>query len=119
MRAEAQGMKRGKPLKRTPLNKRSKKRQKLYDEERKPLVARLLKERPWCEACQIFAGYDGKAVFVKRPSRDIHELVRRSQGGSITDEANCIAVCRPCHRRIGEYPQLAYELGLAKRSWER
>lgn len=49
---------------------------------------------------------------------DIHELKRRSQGGSILDESNCMAVCRECHRRIGNYPALAFELGLAKHGWE-
>jgi 5-methylcytosine-specific restriction endonuclease McrA len=49
---------------------------------------------------------------------DIHEIVRRSQGGSIIDEPNLMAVCRDCHHRIGNYPALAFELGLAKHSWE-
>jgi hypothetical protein len=49
---------------------------------------------------------------------DIHELVRRSQGGSILDEDNLLAVCRPCHRRIGDNPQLAFDLGLARHSWD-
>jgi hypothetical protein len=49
---------------------------------------------------------------------DVHELVRRSQGGSILDEANLLAVCRECHRRIGDYPALAFSLGLAKHGWE-
>ena len=39
--------------------------------------------------------------------------------GSILDEENLMAVCRPCHTRIGNYPQLAFDLGLAKRGWER
>jgi len=82
-------------------------------------VAGLLAERRWCEACAKFAKHDGKITFALRPSVDVHELVRRSQGGSILDEANCIVVCRPCHRRIGNYPQLAFDLGLAKHGWER
>lgn len=110
-------MKRGKPLKRTPLAKRSKKMQDKY-KERIPLVKRLLKERPWCEACPVFASYDNLAVYIRRPSRDIHELKRRSQGGSILDEKNLLAVCRECHRRIGEHPQLAFDLGLAIHGWE-
>jgi 5-methylcytosine-specific restriction endonuclease McrA len=51
-------------------------------------------------------------------SRDVHEIIRRSQGGSILDENNVLAVCRPCHVRIGNYPQLAFDLGLAKHGWE-
>jgi len=110
-------MKRGKPLKRTPLAKRSKKMADKY-KERVPLVKRLLKERPWCEACPVFAQHDQLAVYIRKPSVDIHELKRRSQGGSILEESNLLAVCRDCHRRIGNYPQLAFELGLSKHGYE-
>lgn len=124
-------MKRKKPLQakkglqqKTPLkrggkpNYRSAKTSKKY-EERRPLVERLLKERPYCEACPVFAEHDGVVTYARHPSRDIHEIVRRSQGGSILDEANLLAVCRGCHRRIGDYPALAFSLGLAKHGWER
>lgn len=100
------------------MRRRSKKKEKEY-EQRRPLVARLLEERPWCEACGVFAAHDEKTTYVRNRSCDIHELIRRSQGGSILDEANLLAVCRPCHRRIGNYPALAFELGLAKHGWER
>lgn len=86
---------------------------------RRPLVARLLLERPWCEACPVFAEYDKAVTYRRNPSHDIHEIIRRSQGGSILEEGNLLAVCRPCHRRIGNHPQLAFDLGLAKRGWER
>lgn len=85
---------------------------------RRPLVARMLEERPWCEACPIFAEHDGAVTYVRQRSVDIHEIIRRSQGGSILDERNLMAVCRPCHRRIGNFPQLAFDLGLAKHGWE-
>lgn len=100
------------------INQRSKKQEHLY-EKRRPFVAKMLADNPWCAACPVFADYDGKVSYRRRQSSDVHELVRRSQGGSIVDEANCIAVCRPCHTRIGDNPQLAVDLGLAKRSWER
>lgn len=85
---------------------------------RRPLVARLLAERPWCEACPVFAAHDGKVTYVRRPSVDVHELRRRSQGGSILEEDNLLCVCRDCHRRIGNYPRLAFDLGLARHGWE-
>jgi 5-methylcytosine-specific restriction endonuclease McrA len=113
-----------KPLKRTPLknsskkiNNRSKKTEEKY-KLRRPLVEKLLGERPWCEACPVFAQYDELAVYQQRPSSDVHELVRRSQGGSILDESNLMCVCRPCHTRIGNYPQLAFDLGLSKHSYD-
>jgi 5-methylcytosine-specific restriction endonuclease McrA len=85
---------------------------------RRPLVEKLLEEKPYCEACPVFAEHDEKATYIRQRSQDIHEIVRRSQGGSILDENNLLAVCRNCHTRIGNYPQLSFELGLAKHSWE-
>lgn len=66
----------------------------------------------------MFASYDKKVTYTRNPSQDVHEIVRRSQGGSILDESNLLCVCRPCHQRIGNYPELAFQLGLAKHSWE-
>jgi len=113
-------LRRKKPMNRQskPIAKRSKKTEEKYI-ERRALVAKVLKERPLCEACRVFAAHDGKATFNQHMSRDVHELIRRSQGGSILDESNVLAVCRPCHVRIGNYPQLAFDLGLAKHGWER
>lgn len=95
---------------------RSKKKEAEY-RLRRPLVKRLLEERPWCEACPVFAEYDGKTTYRRNASQDVHEILRRSQGGSILDEQNCMTVCRACHQRIGNYPQLAFDLGLARESW--
>jgi 5-methylcytosine-specific restriction endonuclease McrA len=112
-------MKKSEPPKRNkPLNQRSKKKQEEY-KLRRPLVEKLLKEKPFCEACPVFAEHDKKAIYIRKQSQDIHELVRRSQGGSILEEANLLAVCRECHQRIGNYPQLAFDLGLSKHGWER
>ena len=96
---------------------RSKKKEAEY-RLRRPLVEKLLSEKPWCEACLIFAEHDGVATYIRARSVDIHEIVRRSQGGSIIDESNLMAVCRKCHSRIGNYPALAFELGLAKHAWD-
>lgn len=103
-------------MKRSPLRRRSEKTERKY-EVRRALVQQLLKERPGCEACVVFAREDERATFVQRKSCDIHELVRRSQGGSILDEVNLLAVCRTCHRRIGNYPSTAERLGLSLPSW--
>lgn len=83
------------------------------------MVEKLLDQNPHCQACRVFAEHDGVATYVQNRSVDVHEIVRRSQGGSILDEENLLAVCRPCHTRIGNYPQLSFDLGLAKRGWER
>ena len=97
---------------------RYKKKQDEY-KLRVPLVKRLLEEKPYCEACPVFAQHDGLKTYTRLRSVDIHEIVRRSQGGSILDESNLLAVCRPCHSRIGNAPALAFELGLAKHGWEK
>jgi hypothetical protein len=113
-----------KPLKRTPLKNSSKKinhRSKKTEEKyklRRPLVEKLLSENPWCQACPVFAQHDGLTVYQQRPSVDVHEIVRRSQGGSILDESNLMCVCRLCHYRIGNEPALAFNLGLAKHSYD-
>lgn len=96
---------------------RSKKKEAEY-KLRRPLVEKMLEENPYCEACPVFAKNDNLATYRTNRSVDVHEIVRRSQGGSILDEKNLMCVCRPCHSRIGNYPQLAFALGLAKHLWE-
>lgn len=95
---------------------RSKKQEALY-QKRRPLVAKLLEERPWCEACPPYAFFDEKAIYNRRQSVDVHELKNRSQGGSILDERNLLTVCRPCHTRITNKPAEAERLGLHLPGW--
>ena len=97
------------PLKRTGwLKPRSKKRQKLYSQKggRRDFVASMLQRFPKCQAT-ISVHCSGRAV-------DVHELLARSQGGSILDEENCITVCRTCHTWIGDNPNKARQLGLRR-----
>ena len=85
---------------------RSKKRERLY-RQRRTLVVQLLDKWPICQRCGT------------NPSQDIHEVVRRSQGGSILDEANLRALCRLCHTWVTEHPKQAEEEGLSAPSWQR
>jgi 5-methylcytosine-specific restriction endonuclease McrA len=89
-----------------PLKYRSKKKERVYAEVRRPLVAQLLNERPNCQRCQT------------NPSQDIHEVKTRARGGSITDIENLRAVCRPCHNWITTNPKKALETGWLKNSWD-
>lgn len=68
---------------------RSNKTAALYRKVRGPLVAEILAETARCQypACW------------KRPS-EIHERRRRSQGGSITDRANLVALCHEHHMEV-------------------
>lgn len=45
---------------------------------------------------------------------DVHEIVPRSAGGSITDLDNCVAACRACHDFIHGNPNWATANG-----WKR
>lgn len=99
------------------MRSRSKKKEQEY-RLRRPLVARLLEERPYCEACLKFAELDGLTTFTHRRSTEINEIVRRSAGGSILDEDNLMALCHQCHQRITEYrdgAETLIEMGLYRR----
>lgn len=125
-------MKRGKPLQRkTPLRSgssqlkrtgrlafRSKKMAAIYV-LRRPLVERLLAERPLCEGCALWAEYDGKVTFAQQRSVDIHEVLSRARSGDpgrLLDESNLKALCRTCHDRIDRQSEAAEELGLLRPS---
>lgn len=96
------------PLKRStkPMRKRGAKTEARYagtdgkGEGRRAFVARILSERATCQAC------DGQ------PATDVHEKLRRSAGGSITDDANVLALCRPCHEWVHANPADAIAKGL-------
>ena len=95
-------------MKRSRMKPRSKKMAAKYVERRK-LVEKLLKEHPQCEA-QVPDVCTGKSV-------DLHELLARSQGGSILDPSNIICVCRACHDFIGREVKQATEMGLRRRRY--
>ncbi len=115
------------------MRRRSAKMEAMYagdatTEGRRAMVKRICKERPICEAgeaigtllasIEVMALRDGELVQVRiwercsRRTRDVHEVLSRSARGSILDEANTKAVCRPCHDWIGSFPKLATALGL-------
>ena len=118
------GLSPGSTLKRTgPLAKRSKKQARVYAgsegvEGRAALVARLLAERPWCEVGAIIVPWVREHLPRSRfacgvESRDVHEILRRSASGSITDETNMVVVCGRCHDWIhSSHPKEARTLGL-------
>ncbi len=80
--------------------------------ERRKVLAEIAEEHPGCAASlPMCTGW----------AQDGHEVLTRARGGSITDRANIIGVCRPCHDEITEPsdPGLMYELGLLRHSWDR
>lgn len=116
-------MKRGKPL---PF--RSAKRAAIAD-ERRAFVARILFERPQCEARHylrpIVSGLVGidqdRVVAALRGctwrSTEVHEIVLRSRGGSIVDDENVAALCHWCHGWVTTEPRLATMAGLQRSRW--
>jgi hypothetical protein len=50
---------------------------------------------------------------------DLHEVLSRARGGSITDPENCVPLCSPHHGDITDTePQWAYDMGLLRHSWD-
>ena len=86
---------------------RSKKKQAAYFKERVPLVKQMLEEQPICMRCRT------------NPSDDVHEIVSRARGGSITDPANLVCLCRLCHGWVTTHPKEAADEGWLAPSWER
>ena len=95
-------------MRRTRINPVSKKRQK-QNKERDFIRKVLFRERgAYCEAiipavCSYVA-------------TDLHEILTRARGGSITDPENILLLCRECHRFITEEPEWAKENGFVV-SW--
>jgi hypothetical protein len=56
-----------------------------------------------------------------RLADDLHEPLTRARGGSITDPANAVPLCRTCHEEITFTPESelgwAYAEGLLVHSW--
>lgn len=92
---------------RKPLPVASKKRRK-EQTERTAMIREVYPERPRCAV-----------PFCTRMADDLHEVLSRARGGSITDPENCVPLCRPHHNAITDTePAWAYELGLLKHSWD-
>lgn len=79
---------------------------------RRVLVANLLAERPICEGRWACRG--AKAV-------DVHERLKRSRGGKITDpaQAHMVTLCRACHELTESEPAEATRRRLLLPSWHR
>lgn len=115
--------------KRTPLRARSERREAIT-EERRALVARLLSERPTCEALSHLRsivntlGDDDQRIVVEAMrgctfrSSEVHEVLSRARGGSILDESNCLSLCHTCHAWVTTHPRLATMADLLKSRWQ-
>jgi hypothetical protein len=48
-----------------------------------------------------------------------HEPLTRARGGSLTDPANCVAVCWVHNQELTMEPAWGYKTGLLRHSWDR
>lgn len=54
-----------------------------------------------------------------RLATDVHEILSRARGGSITDPPNLAPLARwPCHREITDEAPWGYAKGLSRHSWD-
>jgi 5-methylcytosine-specific restriction endonuclease McrA len=73
---------------------------------RAAVIAAAWPERPRC-ACGC-----------GRLADDVHEVLSRARGGSITDRANMRPLARWCHDKATDEDPRFYDLGLVVHSWE-
>ena len=52
-----------------------------------------------------------------RLADDVHEILTRGRGGSITDPGNLAPMCRSCHGEATNEARWAYDQGLLVHSW--
>lgn len=100
-------------MKRSPLNRVSKKRKKENAIRKIVLADKYGPPANWkCElgpliGTKCFGPVNG------------HELLKRSRGGSITDVDNIMLACNHHNSWVEDNPSEAYELGLSFHSWEK
>ncbi len=104
-------------LKRTPLKPRSDKMTKLYRTQRVPLVKEWLSISQVCEVGPKIRAIKPDHPKCK-PATCLHELKKRSAGGSITDPRNLLRSCIFCNGYIEDWPDLAWQAGLVVRFGE-
>lgn len=84
-------------MKRTPLRRRSKKRQAQYDEYI-PRAKAFLEANPVCQICQV------------RPSQSVHHMQKRN-GARLLDESKWMATCDLCNGQCEDDPAWAIAQG--------
>jgi hypothetical protein len=118
------------PIKRSrkPLPFRSARRAAIAD-ERRAFVARILRERPQCEARNYLRPIVGQLVGKDQDrvlaalrgctwqASEVHELLSRARGGSIVEDANVASLCHWCHGWTTTEPRLATMAGLQRSRW--
>ena len=102
-------VKRGGPLKRSKGLSPVSAKQARKNRERRAMADRLWPDR---REGTVMCGCGRQSC--NRRADDLHELLSRGRGGSITDEANVTPLARECHDEITLGPDWAYAAGLIK-----
>ena len=100
----------------TELKPRSDERQKLMKEHRIPAIEAMVAEGRRCEIGPVLAhhGLDGGRSCIGR-IEGLHELRKRSAGGSLINPANLMPACNPCNGWVEDYPEESHILGFVVR----
>lgn len=101
--AGTQGDQQGQKRPRATLKRQSAKAKALVPLRKQTIAAVRARSGGRCEI-RIEGVCDG-------PACDVHEILARSQGGSITNVDNCMDSCRSCHQWVTEHSNAARELG--------
>jgi hypothetical protein len=99
-------------MKRSPINRVSKKRKSLDAERKATREMVLARDMNRCQAfiygCTLHA-------------TDVHEIKSRARGGNIVaigmDLSNFLSLCRSCHNEITQRPAFAEKWGFSVPSW--
>jgi len=100
----------------TPLKHRSEKRAKFMQEERIPLIESLVKLGVTCEVSPTL-----RAAGIAAASRcrgrleGLHEIRKRTSGGSLTNPKNLVPSCNVCNGWIEDNPTEAHNRRLVAR----
>lgn len=104
-------------MKRTRLNPISKRRQRL-NAERKVVLEEHFGPRDtwqcWVHFVPAYTAIMGGCY----GEVNAHEIVKRSQGGSLVDTENILLLCNLHNSWVENYPDTAHKLGLMKHAWE-
>jgi len=102
--------------KRSSLRKRSKGRQEFMKDVRVPMIQELVEAGHRCEIGPLLQkhGLDGWRD-CRGCIEGLHELRKRSAGGSLVNPDNLIPSCNPCNGWVEDNPEEALILGLVLR----
>ncbi|MBP7594321.1 MAG: hypothetical protein KA755_01580 [Candidatus Microthrix sp.] len=99
---------------RTRIKHRSKTKARAQADRRR-LIARLTAESPWCELGPVIHEVDPAWPCARR-AEGLHELRKRSAGGSTTNLDNLKRACNRCNSWVEDHPVTARRLGLVIRA---